>query len=374
MRRRLAIVASIGAILWLLTLLVGTARALTAYLFAFDALATLLVGALLQAMISYLTNARWFALVRRYCWMVVAGMWIVAPLVIALLIGVRDVYPWSRPGVHVNAWLQTPWFVLRTAVYLATWIWLAERMTRHALRQDVADADGMAREERILRRFSAGGVVAVAVTLTFASFDWVMSRDIGWTSTIFGAYLFAGGYLAALALLALLVCAAPPSSPVASLISDQQRAALATMIFMAAILWAYFGFAQLLVIWIGDLPRDARWYAARVQGGWAVVAAIVAVTQFVVPVAALLSRRIKRSRRGLATIAAIVLAGHIADAFWTVVPSLPGSGGGDLWRGAIALVAVGAVAMLAIAARAARFDAIPFGDPDLDAAVAYRRR
>ena len=102
---------------------------MTGYLFAFTAVITLLVGALLQAMISYLTNARWFAVLRRYAWMLVSGLWGAALLVIPIVLAMRVLYPWTRPGVRHSPWLQAPWFVIRSAIFLGAWIWFAERIS-----------------------------------------------------------------------------------------------------------------------------------------------------------------------------------------------------------------------------------------------------
>ena len=165
--------------------------------------------------------------------------------------------------------------------------------------------------------------MAVGFTLTFAGFDWVMSRDPTWVSTIFGVYLFAGGYLAAVALIALIACIAPPGTTLASAVSDDQRAALGTLLFMAGILWAYMAFAQLLIIWIGDIPLDTRWYFVRSHDGWQWLAAAVGVMEFAVPLSFLLFRSVKRSRRTLGAVAAVVLVGHVVDNCWTVVPSRP---------------------------------------------------
>ncbi|HEY4320199.1 MAG TPA: hypothetical protein VGM77_03385 [Gemmatimonadales bacterium] len=371
--RALRLLTLVAIVVWLVTLVLDPRASLNGYLVAFAAVVTVLAGALLQAMISYLTGAVWFTLLRRYNWMVVSIVWTVALLVLPLVIGVRSLYPWTSGPTRHSSWLAIPWFIGRTVLYVGSWIWLAERMLRLARQQDHAGAVGMAATTRSLRRWSGGGAIVVGLTLTFAGFDWIMSRDPTWTSTIFGIYLFAGGYLAALALIALLACTAPADSPLASAVSADQRGALGTLLFMAAIFWGYIAFSQFLIIWIGDIPADARWYVARGTGGWRALGYAVLVMEFALPFLLLLFRRLKRDRRALAAIAAIVLTGHLFDSYWTIGPAAPGEGFNQAWHAVLALLVVAALATLVLRHRRPLFDTLPMGDPDLDRAVAYRR-
>ncbi|HEX3928461.1 MAG TPA: hypothetical protein VHW65_10720 [Gemmatimonadales bacterium] len=343
------------------------------YLFAFTAVVTLLIGALLQVMISYLTNARWFAVLRRCNWLIVSAVPATILMVLPLVLGSGALYPWTQRGVAHSPWLGTPWFILRTAVYIGTWLWCATRMRAAAIRQDTGDANTIVASTRSLRRLSASGAIAVGVTFTFAGFDWVMSRDPQWTSTIFGVYLFAGGYLAALALIALLALVMPRDSLLGQAISEQQLAALATLIFMAAMLWAYIAFSQFLIIWIGDIPRDASWLAARAHGVWRAIGFASLVLQFGLPFFLFLFRPLKQNRRVLAGVATAVLAGHLLDSYWIVGPAAPGTNLRTATEGIAALVVLSLVAGALAFQQRSLWLALPEGDPDLEAALAYRR-
>lgn len=362
-----------GAVVWIVMLTRDVPAALHGYLVGFIAAMTLLVGALLQVMISYITRAEWFTLFRRFTWALVASLPVASLGIIPVLAGIPSIYSWSSAAVPHSPWMSTPAFVGRSVVYLAVWSVFAIAMTRTADRQDRADAAGIAAAARRLSALSVGGVLAVGITLTFAAFDWVMSLSPRWTSTIFGVYLFAGGYLAALAGLAVFVAMARPDGVVRRYITENQIRALGTLIFMASLLWAYIGFAQLLIIWIGNIPRDAAWYARRAHAGWEGIGAAIAIARFAIPFPLLLFRPLKRRIGFVAGMGILILAGHILDAWWLVIPTWSPALRVDASSVAALVMWAGIVVLLA-QYHWRRFNSIPLGDPALERALNYRRQ
>ena len=85
-------------------------------------------------------------------------------------------------------------------------------------------------------------------------------------------------------------------------------------------LWAYFGFSQLLIIWSGNLPEEISFYRSRLYGGWGVVAVLVLIFHFFVPFFALLSRDLKRSAKLLPKIAIWLIFMRLVDLFWLTRP------------------------------------------------------
>ena len=147
---------------------------------------------------------------------------------------------------------------------------------------------------RRMRALSGGGLPLVGLATTWASFDWTMSLQPDWSSTIFGLYFFAGAFLGAIALVSVLLRAAHAGSPPLSPVTPDHRQALGRLLFAMVAFWAYMAFSQLLVYWIADLPDEVTFYSARVRGTWTAIAALLVVGHFVVPFFALLSRRWKR--------------------------------------------------------------------------------
>jgi hypothetical protein len=108
-------------------------------------------------------------------------------------------------------------------------------------------------------------------------------------------------------------------------------------------LWAYLSFAQLLIIWSGNLPEEISWYMKRLNHGWEWVAAVLLVFHFAVPFALLLSRFRKRRAETLGGIALLILAVRAVDVFWMIAPAFHPDRLVLHWLDATAIVGIGGV-------------------------------
>jgi hypothetical protein len=262
-----------------------------------------------------------------------------------------------------TAYLNLPFFFIRAAIYLGSWIWLAERVWRWSLAQD---DDGDAIWTIRIRRLSAPGLIVLGFTLAFAAVDWVMSLDPTWFSTIFGLQLFAGAMLGTLALLAVDVARRADS-----VFSPEHASALGKMILTFAIFWAYTSFAQLLIIWIADIPDEARWYVPRSAGSWLVVGLVLAAAQWAVPFALMLSYHLKRRRSVLAALGWWLLVVHYVETYWLVMPELHPSGVHLHWVNASAGATVIGAAVACAIWRGRGRPTVPIGDPALEVSLRY---
>ena len=373
--RRSLVVAAIGVTATALGALFDPRRAAFALLAAHAAVVSVVLGALAMVMIGHVTGATWFVLLRRRAEDVTAALPALAVLFVPLLLGVRVLYPWAGPpgalAPHVReaveakrAYLEVPFFVVRAAVYWITWIALAELLRRASLRQDgasdEASAHALAHRMRVL---SAAGLPALALTLTFAAFDWMMSLSPAWSSTLYGVYVFAGGGVGALALLAV----ASPKS-----LGTEQRHALAKLLLAFVLFWAYVAYSQYVVVWSADLPNEVGWYLARLRGGWRGVAALLVVGHLVLPAPLLFLRGVKRSAIALAALGAWLLAMHYVDVYWMLLPEWSPGRLAVHWLDAAALAAVAGVTATVVAWRRGDEPAVPERDPRLAEAVAYQ--
>jgi hypothetical protein len=370
-----AVLAIVGALLWVVEFVADPRAAMSAYLVAYVCATTIMLGAALQIMMSHLVGARWFVVLRRIALMIIAPFPVLAILGIPLILGIRWLYPWAHgaTSAHRAIWLAPGFFTVRTAIYLILWVWIAERLRRWALYQDHASAAEIVRSTAALRRLSTIGLFVMIISGTFAAFDWTMSLEPTWYSTIYGALLLVGGIVAALAVMILLAFA--PASGIGRwrrAITVDQGNALATLLFTFIILWAYFAFSQFLIIWIADIPVEAAWYRTRAGGGWGVLAAATFIGLFAIPFALLLLRWIKRTPRALMALALWIVVVYLAETFWMIRPAT--SPTLQLRLVDVAAVIAVAGALIAVAAvRARPLATLPAGDPYLDEALRYRR-
>ena len=127
---------------------------------------------------------------------------------------------------------------------------------------------------------SAGGLVAYGLTITFASFDWVMSLDPHWFSTIYGVLFMGGQGLTALAFLIIALAWLSRREPLNTIVVPAHFHDLGNLMLAFVMLWAYFSFSQYLIIYSGNLPEEITWYTRRLFTGWRVIGIGLVVFHF----------------------------------------------------------------------------------------------
>ncbi len=152
-------------------------------------------------------------------------------------------------------------------------------------------------------------------TLSFASFDWVMSLEPQWSSSIYGLMHLVGDVLSALAFTVLVLDWNLRSRKGQPDVPENTLHDLGNLMLAFVMLWAYMGFSQYLIIWSANLPEEIGWYLARQRGGWQTVAILLILFQFVLPFLLLLARQRKRKLVSLARVAGLILALRVVDLF-----------------------------------------------------------
>jgi len=369
----------IGLAFVLLGIVTDPQQAYMSYLVAYMAVLGTVLGALMLVVMSYVVGARWYVVLRRLTEAIAGTLPILALLFIPILFGLRHVYPWAMPEPEVTrelqaeiakkaAYLNAPFFVIRAIAYFVVWSVIALLLRGWSVRQD---HEGGVRLTLWQRRLSAGGIPFLAVALTFASFDWLMSLTPAWWSTVYGVYYFAGAIVAGISLVALLAMMAVRASVLADYVGDEHFGALGKLLLTFVIFWAYIAFAQLLIIWIGDIPAEATWYIKRLRGGWGQVGLALLIFHFAVPFMLLLPRALKRSPRAMAAIGIMLLIMHYFDVYWLAMPELHPEGMTVHWLDFASLAAViGCTAAYGVWLFQ-RSAPVPVGDPYLGESVRY---
>ena len=184
--------------------------------------------------------------------------------------------------------------MLRGIGYFAVWILIARYFWRSSLGQDLTH-DPVPTEK--MRKFSGPAMLAFALTINFAAFDWLMSLDPHWFSTIFGIYFFAGCAVAIFAALPIFAAILQWSGYVTREISDDHYHDMGKLLFGFMMFWAYIAFSQYLLIWYANIPEETFWFLLRQRGGWQFVGLLLIFGHFVLPFFGLMTRSARRSRR-----------------------------------------------------------------------------
>ncbi|HJT81724.1 MAG TPA: hypothetical protein VJ719_11035, partial [Chthoniobacterales bacterium] len=190
--------------------------------------------------------------------------------------------------------------------------------------------------------WSAGGLIAYVLCMNFASTDWVMSLNPEWYSTIFVEVFAVGQFLSALALVTFLLGLIGVHRSLGHTIPVKALHDLGNMLLAFVIFWTYLAFAQFLIIWSGNLPKEISWYLQRSHGGWEWFAAALAVLAFLIPFWLLLSRSAKQQPRRLGTIALLIVIANVLIDFWFIAPSFHPDGFRVHWLDLTQLIAIGA--------------------------------
>jgi hypothetical protein len=372
----LALVA-LGALLSVAALANDADRFSFAYLLGFGFLWTVVLGSLFFVALHHVTRAVWSVVIRRVAEMFAAPAILVVGLLIPLFVfayvsssGGSSLFPWrdaaAVEGDHVlegkAPYLNLPFFILRGALFVGIWFLFARFFVGRSLRQDDGELGAEATVQ--MRRWSAPFMPIFALTVTFASFDWLMSLDPHWYSTIFGVYVFSGMVLTALAAITLgAVWLRAKGLLGQDVVSDDHLYSLGGLLFAFTCFWAYIAFSQFMLYWYGNIPEETVYFVHRVEHGWLAVSLLLVASRFVLPFFLLLSRPAKMDPRRLAAASVLVLGGQLVDLYWLIMPELHRDGPRLGWQELGPPLFCTGILLLYVARFLARHRALPVGDP-----------
>ncbi len=346
------------------------------WLVAFVFFQSIAMGCLYFVLIHSAAQAGWGIVVRRLAENAAATMPVFVLLFVPLAFGLGHLYPWARPEVvaadHLlqgkQAYLNPRLFLVRAVVFLGVWSAMALWYRALSRRQD--DGTDLVLAAR-LRRWSGPLLLPLGLTHSLAAVDWLMSLDPHWYSTIFGVYCFSGAFMSAFAFVALVAIGLRRAGVLRELISLEHFHDLGKLLFAFMVFWAYIAFSQFLLVWYGNIPEETVWFRDRLHGSWTAVSAALAVGHFVVPFFFLMPRAIKRDPRTLFAGALWLLAMHLLDVHWIVMPSLHEAGISPSLVDLAALLAVAGAFLFVFGTLLRRNPLVPVGDPRLPESVGF---
>jgi hypothetical protein len=322
-----------GAIACAVGFVVDPRQALFSWLTAYTFALTIVLGMAAFLMTCHAMGATWPVALRRVAEAATGVMPLLALLVVPVFVGLAKLYPWMHPDAIADAhvrelvrhklpFMNRPFVIARGFAYVAVWLLICGGLRRFSLATDRPGSPDLTPR---LRAFSAALLPALAITASWAAFDWLMSLSPDWYSTMYGFYVLAGAFLGAVALMVVLVVGAQRGGWLAGI----QRAhyyALGRLLLAFLVFWGYVAYFQFFLIWIADKPIESRWYLERLTGGYRWTSAFLVVGQFLLPFFALLPYAVKQRPRVLRAIALWLLIAHYVDVHWLIAPARgPGS-------------------------------------------------
>ncbi|MEZ4249024.1 MAG: hypothetical protein R3B99_12370 [Polyangiales bacterium] len=265
---------------------------------------------------------------------------------------------------------QGRWFV-SAVVYFAIWILIGFFYFRTSLKQDGASKTESYALTNKMKKWSALSAILFGLTLTFAAFDWMMSLEPAWYSTIFGVIVFAGSAMSIFALLIVIGVSLYRRGLIGEALNTEHFHDLGKMMFGFMCFWAYVSFSQWMLIWYAGIPEESTWFQKRWDGAWKLWSLALMIGHFALPFYFLISRMVKR-RLGMLQFGAIwLLVMHVADIYFFVLPQAGRFSFNHLDIGALLLC--GGAFFTYVFRTLAKNPLIPMGDPRLARSIHHHQ-
>ena len=304
------------------------------WLFAFLVVLAVCLGALFFTILQHITRAGWSVTVRRLAEGVAANLswiWVLfLPIFILVVTGNGGhLFSWADHELaahdhllHEKApYLNVTFWWIRAVVFFAIWALLARFYFRLSRRQD---ATGDVQITNTMQWFAPLAMILYALSQTFASYDWIMSLQPKWFSTMFGVYFFAVSVTGFFSCVLVLIYFLQKSGRLRIAVTREHYHDLGKLLFaFGVVFWAYIGFSQYMLIWYANIPIETSWFFPRQLESWFWVSQILIFGHFVLPFLLLVSRWPKRFRGSIALIAGWMVLMLCVDVYWLVIPTVP---------------------------------------------------
>ncbi len=361
-----AAVGAVGLVVAAIGYSLDPRRFAFSYLMGFATVLTMAFGSMFFVLIQHLTAAGWSVTVRRTSEFFVAGVVVIPLLALPhLFLNANKLYPWwheqsaavAHAQEHVQVgearhegaaaeqegaeasgpehaaeeatldkklpFLNPGFFYGRAVLYLLLWLWLADRLFRYSTEQDKS---GDPKWTVKLQSFAPGAMWVFALSLTFAGFDWVMSLEPDWYSTMFGVRIFATSAVLGLALNILVCLGLRRAGVVKDEINVEHFHDLGKLMFGFLVFWAYISFSEFMLIWYAALPEETIYYHHRWDfQWWRMISVSIVVVKFIIPFFMVMSRNAKRNLGLLGLGAGWIAALHLVEMYYWIMPYYSGS-------------------------------------------------
>lgn len=266
-------------------------------------------------------------------------------------------------------WLNKMFWIGRAVLYFAVWIWIGLTFFRLS-----ASQDGTKDPKLTLRaqQLAPAATFLFGFTLTGAAFDWLMSLLPSWYSTIYGVTIFAGSVVCMYATLIVVTQSLRGAGHLKNAVNVEHDHDLGKLLFGFLVFWAYTSFAQYMLIWYAAIPEETTFFHHRWDvGSWMYVSLAIVILHFVVPFFILLSRNVKRRAWAVKIGALWLIAMHIVEMYWQVLPYYGGGESTVHWMDFACLFGVAGAYLAVVFYRMTKYPLIPIGDPRLSRALSF---
>lgn len=354
----------------------------------FTALAISL-GSMFWVMVFHSLNASWSITLRRQFENLASVIWLPAIMMIAValieIISGGILLKWINPGDEYNhllevkrPYLNPTFFMIRVLIYATAWILISRTLLAWSKKSDETGDRRLGRKARFLSGFA---IPVFALTCAFAAFDFLMSLDYRFFSTMWGVYYFASCGLGSVSAIAVIAVLLRRAGKLDGLVTSEHSHDLGKLVFAFTVFWAYISFSQYFLIWYSNIPEETAWFYNRQAHGYQWLFIVMVAGHFILPFLLLIWRGTKRNQNLLALMGLYMILMVVMDMTWIIRPMVTFAASAETGEGAgvvgLLIDIAGVVGVLGIfagvaALKIAKSPLLPIKDPMLHESMKHK--
>ncbi|MFA5668072.1 MAG: hypothetical protein WC967_02435 [Balneolaceae bacterium] len=302
------------------------------YIVSFTFFTGIALASLILIMIHHITKSSWGTVMRRIPEVFASNLWIWSIFFIPIFFGIHNLFHWSHPELMDPAstqfdtilggkagYLNVTFFVIRQFIYFIIWGVLGRKLYKTSIELDNSGDWGLT---VLMRKISAPGILLFSLSVAFASFDWMMSLDPHWFSTMFGVYFFSIIFQALFPVLIIIILMLHRRGLLTNTIRSVHIYDLGAWFFAFTIFYAYIAFSQFMLIYYANIPEETLWFYNRLDGGYQYILYGTLILRFMLPFFLLLNRESKKNTNLLLISSIVVLFIHYFEIYLIAMPAL----------------------------------------------------
>ncbi|MGC9341314.1 MAG: hypothetical protein ACP5E3_01290 [Bacteroidales bacterium] len=285
---------------------------------------SLAMGGVFFFVIQYISQSGWSAAFKRIPEAFMSYLPYAAVFFLLLYFGTHDLYHWTHEEAvahdpllqHKTPYLNIPFFMGRVVIYFALWILLTQMLRRFSSKED--EVGGFKYFEKS-ELYSKILIFILAFTFTLSAIDWIMSLSPHWYSTIFALKQMVSAFLHGVSIMVLIIFVLHKKG-FFPFLNKYHLHDMTRYMFMLAIVWGYFWFAQFMLIWYGNIPEETVYYYYRWKDGWKTLFFAEIILNWAVPFFVLLPIKASRSMTVMTIVILFLIVGQYVEQFLQVMP------------------------------------------------------